>query len=80
MSSIPKRRRGFTLFETMTVVGIVGILSAIAVPSLRHIKKKAEDTLSRNTILPIYNAEELYFTEDAAGKTYVTVRSLIKAG
>lgn len=74
------RTRGFTLVEIMTVVVIVGLLSAIAVPALMHVKRKSEDTLALNTIRHFYDAKELYFTEDGSGQTWVNVPKLVKAG
>lgn len=74
------RTQGFTLVEIMTVVVIVGILCAIAVPALMHVKKKSEDTLALNTLRQLYDAKELYFLEDGAGKPFVTVPMLVKAG
>jgi len=59
---------GFTLVEIMTVVLIIGILSAIAVPALLHIKSKSEETLVLNTLRQLYDAKERYFMEDGAGK------------
>ncbi len=75
-----RRDRGFTLVEIMTVVVIVGILSSIAVPALMHVKHKSEDTLALNTIRQLYDAKEIYFTEDGAGKPWVNVPMLVKAG
>ncbi len=80
MNPSHRPRRGFTLIEIMTVVVIVGILSAIAVPALMHVKHKSEDTLALNTIRQFYDAKELYFTEDGAGKGWVNVPILVKAG
>ncbi|MEY4686581.1 MAG: hypothetical protein RIR76_604 [Verrucomicrobiota bacterium] len=71
---------GFTLVEIMTVVLIIGILSAIAVPALLHIKSKSEETLVLNTLRQLYDAKERYFMEDGAGKKFVTVDMLVKAG
>ncbi len=73
-------RRGFTLVEIMTVVVIVGILSAIAVPALIRVKHKSEDTMALNTLRQLYDAKEMYFTEDGAGVSRVTVAKLVKAG
>lgn len=73
-------RRAFTLVEIMTVVGIVGILSAVAVPALVHIKHKSEDVLALNTLRQLYNAKEMFFSEDGAGASWVNVPKLVKAG
>lgn len=73
-------RAGFTLVEIMTVVLIIGILSAIAVPALLHVKSKSEETLVLNTLRQLYDAKERYFMEDGAGKKSVSVNLLVKAG
>ena len=80
MNPSQNRDRGFTLVEIMTVVVIVGLLSAIAVPALMHVKHKSEDTVALNTIRQFYDAKELYFTEDGAGKGWVNASLLVKAG
>lgn len=80
MNPPTSRARGFTLVEIMAVVAIVGLLSSIAVPALMRVKRKSEDTLALNTIRQFYDAKELYFTEDGAGKAWVNVPMLVKAG
>ncbi len=80
MKARSSRPRGFTLVEIMTVVVIVGILSSLAVPALMRVKHKSEDTLALNTIRQLYDAKEIYFTEDGAGNSWVNVPKLVKAG
>lgn len=80
MSTHTCRPRGFTVVEIMTVVAIVGILSSLALPALMRVKHKSEDTLALNTLRQLYDAKEMYFTEDGAGKAATTVPKLVKAG
>jgi prepilin-type N-terminal cleavage/methylation domain-containing protein len=74
------RARGFTLVEIMIVVAIVGLLSAIAVPSFLHVKRKTQDTLVMNALRQLYDAKELYFFDEGSGKTGASFSTLEKAG
>jgi type II secretion system protein H len=49
LSSVPKHERGFTLVEVLIVLSIVGILTAIGVPSLLSLlnAKKVDNALTR---------------------------------
>lgn len=80
MNSLNSRVRGFTLVEIMTVVVIVGLLSAIAVPALMRVKRKSEDAIALNTLRQYYDAKELYFSGDGAGRPFVNMVTLVKAG
>jgi len=40
-----KNRRGFTLIEIMIVIGIIGLLAAIAVPNYGTARKRAQQRL-----------------------------------
>jgi len=80
MKTRTHNHRGFTLVEIMIVVLIIGILSAIAVPALLHLKSKSEETLVLNTLRQLYDAKEHYFLEDGVGKKYVSMTTLVKAG
>lgn len=80
MKTRARRLGGFTLVEIMIVVLIIGILSAIAVPALLHVKSKSEETLVLNTLRQLYDAKERYFLEDGVGKKYVYLPTLVKAG
>ena len=80
MKTRARRLSGFTLVEIMIVVLIIGILSAIAVPALLHVKSKSEETLVLNTLRQLYDAKERYFLEDGVGKGFVRLDTLVKTG
>lgn len=55
---------GFTLVEIMIVVGVVGLLTALAVPALHHVRAKAERAIVLNTLRQLFNAKEYYYTAE----------------
>ena len=55
---------GFTLIELMIVVVIVGILSAIAIPSYQQYTVKAARRQAASTMLNLMQMEERYYTNN----------------
>jgi type IV pilus assembly protein PilE len=66
-------QRGFTLIELMIAVVVVGILSAIAIPSYRIYVQKAERGAAKAAMLNIAQTQERYFTNNG---TYLAIAAL----
>ncbi|MGO9249420.1 MAG: type II secretion system protein [Solirubrobacteraceae bacterium] len=64
-----REERGFTLIELLVVILIIGILAAIAIPSLLSQKSKAYDSSAKTMAQTAQTAMETWSTE--AGGTYV---------
>lgn len=59
-SVVSSRASGFTLIELLTVVAIIGILAAIIIPTVGHVRAKARVTQSTSNLRQAGNAILLY--------------------
>ena len=62
LPSTRKKFHGFSLMEVMIVVVIIGILAALAYPTLEKYLKRARPTEAKTNLSAIYTAQKIYFT------------------
>ncbi|HAX02873.1 MAG: hypothetical protein A2Y45_05530 [Tenericutes bacterium GWC2_34_14] len=74
MFKILKNRKGVTLVELLAVVVILGIIAAIAVPTIGGLIERQEERAAEATYDTIVEAAKLY-AEDATPFTLATLES-----
>jgi type IV pilus assembly protein PilE len=73
-------QQGFTLIELMIAVVVVGILSAIAIPSYRSYVQKAERGAAKAVMLNLAQTEERYFTNNGTYLAFAASPAAAPAG
>ena len=58
-----KRTPGFSLVELLVVIAIIGILTALAVPSLREYRIKANRSAAKSAVLELASRQKQYFID-----------------
>ncbi len=56
-------QKGFTLVELLIVIGIIGILSVIAIPNFMKFQAKAKQTEAKINLSGLYTAEKAFYAE-----------------
>jgi len=60
--SLPScRNQGFTLIELLTVVAIIGVLAAIAIPQFMIYRQRSYDATAQSDLKNAASAEEAYY-------------------
>ena len=67
MKKLLKNKKGFTLLEVLVTVGIVGVLSAIAIPAYKQYKDNANETAVK---LEVSSAHKAYLAKDTVENSF----------
>ena len=69
-------RHGFTLIELMFVVGIIGILSAVAAPALSRTKMAANESSAIATLRTINSGQQTFWATCGSGNYSPSLQNL----
>ena len=75
MNCFSTREEAFSLVELMVAVGIIGVMSSVAVPKYQKFRANAAQAEAQATLSSIYTLQQLYYTENDRYGKYVYERT-----
>ena len=71
-----KTKKGFTIVELVIVIGVIGILAGILIPTFVNVTQKADEAALKSNLANAYSA----YVADAADGTVETAKYIVKSG
>src|SRR5438445_1941309 len=73
-----RRDDGFSLVELIVIAGIVGVITAVAVPTLLRARMAGDEASAIGSLRAISNAQQAFATTCMAGGYATTLDDLVK--
>ena len=77
VEEVKSNNKGFTLIELLIVIGIIGVLAAIAIPRFNQYKARAYDCDVKSNIHNIYLACKAYWADSGSGGACTAATALL---
>jgi len=77
VEEVKSNNKGFTLIELLIVIGIIGVLAAIAIPRFNQYKARAYDSDVKSNIHNVYLACKAYWADSGSGVSCTTTIALL---
>jgi len=77
VGEVKSNNKGFTLIELLIVIGIIGVLAAIAIPRFNQYKARAYDSDVKSNIHNVYLACKAYWADSGSGGSCTQATALL---
>lgn len=75
-----QKKEGFTLVELLIVIGVIGILTALALPNFFAVRERARDSKRKSDLNQMQKAIELYKSDQSPLQQYPATAVLATCG
>ncbi len=71
-----KNEKGFTLYELMVVIAVIGIMAAIAIPNFLKYRARSYEACAKSDAKNAYTSAQVYFSSSPSNLTLTSQSQL----